>query len=107
MRVAVLGAGTMGGGGCWSCHGVASGSTTEVGAVDPLRTLTCSYCHHTVEEQAAGLTPAGEQVRATVFRQMGQPPPEIAALPLRHQRALRDALRAACGRESASRAPAA
>jgi DNA-binding MarR family transcriptional regulator len=53
------------------------------------------------------LTPAGEQLRATVFRQMSQPPPEIAALPLRHQRALRDALRAACGRESASRAPAA
>ena len=53
------------------------------------------------------LTPAGEQVRATVFRQMSLPPPEIAALPLRHQRALRDALRAACGREPAASAPAA
>ena len=41
------------------------------------------------------LTPAGEEIRAVAARQMAQPPPEIAALPLAHKRALRDALRAA------------
>ena len=44
------------------------------------------------------LTPEGERVREAVFRQMSRPPPEIAALPLKHKRALRDALRAACDR---------
>jgi DNA-binding MarR family transcriptional regulator len=41
------------------------------------------------------LTAEGERVRRIAHRQMTQPPPEIAALPLEHQRALRDALRAA------------
>ena len=41
------------------------------------------------------LTDEGEQVRAIATQQMSQPPPEIAALPIEHQRALRDALRAA------------
>ena len=41
------------------------------------------------------LTAEGERVRAVAHEQMTQPPPEIAALPLAHQRALRDALRAA------------
>ena len=41
------------------------------------------------------LTAEGERVRAVAHEQMTQPPPEIAALPLEHQRALRDALRAA------------
>ena len=40
------------------------------------------------------LTEEGVRVRAAATRQMSQPPPEIAALPLEHQRALRDALRA-------------
>lgn len=44
--------GTMGGGGCLACHGVAAGSTTAIGAADPTKTQVCSYCHHTVEEQA-------------------------------------------------------
>jgi MarR family transcriptional regulator, organic hydroperoxide resistance regulator len=46
------------------------------------------------------LTPEGERVRKAAFRQMSQPPPEIAALPLKHKRALRDALRAAYDRAS-------
>ena len=41
------------------------------------------------------LTAEGERVRAIAHEQMTQPPPEIAALPLEHKRALRDALRAA------------
>jgi MarR family transcriptional regulator, organic hydroperoxide resistance regulator len=41
------------------------------------------------------LTGPGERIRAIAHRQMTQPPPEIAALPLEHKRALRDALRAA------------
>jgi DNA-binding MarR family transcriptional regulator len=41
------------------------------------------------------LTDEGEQVRAIATRQMSQPPPEIAGLPIEHQRALRDALRVA------------
>jgi MarR family transcriptional regulator, organic hydroperoxide resistance regulator len=41
------------------------------------------------------LTDAGNRVRTIAQRQMTQPPPEIAALPLDHKRALRDALRAA------------
>jgi len=41
------------------------------------------------------LTEAGERVRGVATRQMTQPPPEIAALPIEHKRALRDALRAA------------
>jgi DNA-binding MarR family transcriptional regulator len=41
------------------------------------------------------LTAEGERVRAIAHRQMTQPPPAIAALPIEHQRALRDALRAA------------
>jgi len=46
------------------------------------------------------LTPEGERVRRTVFQQMSQPPPAIAALPAHHKRALRDALRAAVGRDA-------
>jgi DNA-binding MarR family transcriptional regulator len=41
------------------------------------------------------LTTEGERVRSVATRQMTQPPPEIAALPIEHKRALRDALRAA------------
>ena len=41
------------------------------------------------------LTAEGERIRQIATRQMSQPPPEIAALPVEHQRALRDALRAA------------
>jgi DNA-binding MarR family transcriptional regulator len=41
------------------------------------------------------LTEEGRRLRASVESQMTQPPPEIAALPLEHRRALRDALRAA------------
>ena len=41
------------------------------------------------------LTAEGERIRNVATRQMSQPPPEIAALPLEHQLALRDALRAA------------
>jgi MarR family transcriptional regulator, organic hydroperoxide resistance regulator len=41
------------------------------------------------------LTAEGERIRGVATRQMAQPPPEIAALPLEHRRALRDALRAA------------
>jgi MarR family transcriptional regulator, organic hydroperoxide resistance regulator len=41
------------------------------------------------------LTTEGERVREAAWRQLSQPPPEIAALPPEQQRALRDALRAA------------
>jgi DNA-binding MarR family transcriptional regulator len=50
------------------------------------------------------LTTEGEQVREAAWRQLSQPPPEIAALPPEQQRALRDALRAAL--ENAVPAPA-
>jgi MarR family transcriptional regulator, organic hydroperoxide resistance regulator len=40
------------------------------------------------------LTAEGERVRSIALRQITQPPPEIAELPLEHRRALRDALRA-------------
>jgi MarR family transcriptional regulator, organic hydroperoxide resistance regulator len=54
------------------------------------------------------LTDAGERVRSTAERPMTEPPPEIAALPLEHKRALRDALRAAMERrEGDAVAPAA
>jgi DNA-binding MarR family transcriptional regulator len=54
------------------------------------------------------LTAAGERVRRIAERQINQPPPEIAALPLEHKRALRDALRAAMERreDDAAVAPA-
>jgi DNA-binding MarR family transcriptional regulator len=51
------------------------------------------------------LTEDGAHMRETVHRQMTTPPPEIAALPLKHRRALRDALRAAAG--DSPRTPAA
>jgi DNA-binding MarR family transcriptional regulator len=41
------------------------------------------------------LTAEGDRVRSIAQRQIAQPPPEIAALPLVHRRALRDVLRAA------------
>lgn len=41
------------------------------------------------------LTAEGERIRAIATQQMYEPPPEIAALPIEHQRALRDALLAA------------
>jgi DNA-binding MarR family transcriptional regulator len=41
------------------------------------------------------LTPAGARLRKTVLDAMGEPPEEIAALPLSDQRALRDILRRA------------
>jgi|Tabmets5t2r1_1033131.scaffolds.fasta_scaffold32320_3 MarR family transcriptional regulator, organic hydroperoxide resistance regulator len=55
------------------------------------------------------LTAAGERVRRIAERQINQPPPEIAALPLEHKRALRDALRAAMERreDDAAAVPAA
>jgi MarR family transcriptional regulator, organic hydroperoxide resistance regulator len=40
------------------------------------------------------LTEEGARVRESAYRQMATPPPAIAALPLKHKRALRDALRA-------------
>jgi MarR family transcriptional regulator, organic hydroperoxide resistance regulator len=43
------------------------------------------------------LTDEGERVREAVWRQLSQPPPEIAALSIEQQRALRDTLRAALG----------
>jgi MarR family transcriptional regulator, organic hydroperoxide resistance regulator len=52
------------------------------------------------------LTAEGERVRSIAESQMTQPPPEIAALPLAHRRALRDALRAAMTRREDSPAPA-
>ena len=52
------------------------------------------------------LTAAGDRVRRIAERQMTQPPPEIASLPLEHKRALRDALRDAMARREGS-APAA
>jgi MarR family transcriptional regulator, organic hydroperoxide resistance regulator len=45
------------------------------------------------------LTDAGDRVRRIAQRQMMQPPPEIAALPIEHKRALADALRAAMASE--------
>jgi MarR family transcriptional regulator, organic hydroperoxide resistance regulator len=54
------------------------------------------------------LTDEGAAVRRAAWRQMSQPPPEIAALPSRHKRALRDALRAAFEqREAGAAAPTA
>jgi MarR family transcriptional regulator, organic hydroperoxide resistance regulator len=54
------------------------------------------------------LTDAGNRMRSIAERQLMQPPPEIAALPLEHSRALRDALRVAmAARESGDTAPAA
>jgi DNA-binding MarR family transcriptional regulator len=53
------------------------------------------------------LTAEGTRLRERAYRQMSSPPPEIAALPLKHQRALRDALRAAVGRENGKSAGAA
>ena len=41
------------------------------------------------------LTDEGRRVREAAWQQLSQPPPEIAALPLGQQRALREALRAA------------
>jgi DNA-binding MarR family transcriptional regulator len=52
------------------------------------------------------LTDEGERVREAAWRQLSQPPPEIAALPPGQQRALRDALRAAL-EHAAQAAPAA
>ena len=52
------------------------------------------------------LTDEGERVRAAAFRQMSQPPPEIAALAPKHKRALRDALRAAVATTDAPAAAA-
>ena len=43
------------------------------------------------------LTSEGARMRETAYRQMTTPPPAIAELPIKHQRALRDALRAAAG----------
>lgn len=51
------------------------------------------------------LTDEGARLRETAYRQMTTPPPAIAELPLKHKRALRDALRAAAG--VTDRAPAA
>jgi DNA-binding MarR family transcriptional regulator len=54
------------------------------------------------------LTDAGNRMRSIAERQLMQPPPEIATLPLEHSRALRDALRVAmAARESGDSAPAA
>jgi MarR family transcriptional regulator, organic hydroperoxide resistance regulator len=48
------------------------------------------------------LTPAGDRIRRIAERQMTEPPPEIAELPLEHKRALRDALRDAMARREDS-----
>src|SRR3712207_307397 len=45
------------------------------------------------------LTAEGARLRESAYRQMSTPPPEIAALPLKHKQALRDALRAAVDRQ--------
>jgi MarR family transcriptional regulator, organic hydroperoxide resistance regulator len=52
------------------------------------------------------LTAAGARMRSIAERQMTQPPPEIAALPLEQKRALRDALRDAMARREGSEAAA-
>ena len=52
------------------------------------------------------LTSAGDRVRRIAESQMTEPPPEIAALPLEHKRALRDALRAAMERREGDAAVA-
>src|SRR5918996_3180672 len=53
------------------------------------------------------LTSAGDRVRGIAESQMTEPPPGIAALPLEHRRALRDALRAAmASREGGAAGPA-
>jgi MarR family transcriptional regulator, organic hydroperoxide resistance regulator len=52
------------------------------------------------------LTPEGERLRGIAHAQMTLPPPEIAALPLEHKRALRDALRAAVARRGVDAAGA-
>ena len=49
------------------------------------------------------LTEEGLRLRETAYRQITKPPQSIAALPLKHQRALRDALRAASALEDGSR----
>jgi MarR family transcriptional regulator, organic hydroperoxide resistance regulator len=51
------------------------------------------------------LTSEGERLRNVARRAMTQPPPEIAALPLEHKRALRDALRAALDAAEAQPVP--
>ncbi|MEA2333202.1 MAG: hypothetical protein QOH58_3340 [Thermoleophilaceae bacterium] len=50
------------------------------------------------------LTAEGERIRGIAHGQMTQPPPEIAALPIEHKRALRDALRAAVDSRDAATA---
>jgi MarR family transcriptional regulator, organic hydroperoxide resistance regulator len=52
------------------------------------------------------LTDAGQRMRSIAERQMTQPPPEIAALPLEQRRALRDALRVAMEARESAAAPA-
>jgi MarR family transcriptional regulator, organic hydroperoxide resistance regulator len=52
------------------------------------------------------LTAEGARLRESALRQMSTPPPEIAALPLKHKEALRDALRAAIERQGRSERPA-
>jgi MarR family transcriptional regulator, organic hydroperoxide resistance regulator len=54
------------------------------------------------------LTEEGARVRESAYRQMATPPPAIAALPLKHKRALRDALRATFDQQTdeAAAAPA-
>jgi MarR family transcriptional regulator, organic hydroperoxide resistance regulator len=52
------------------------------------------------------LTHEGERVRREVMRRTAAPPPEIAALPLEQQRALRDALRQAVRNREVAAAPA-
>jgi MarR family transcriptional regulator, organic hydroperoxide resistance regulator len=52
------------------------------------------------------LTDAGQRMRSIAERQMTQPPPEIAALPLEQRRALRDALRVAMAAREGAAAPA-
>ena len=61
--------GTMGGGGCLACHTLPTSGTEAVGPTDPTKTQVCSYCHHTVEEQAVGIeTPTA-----------ASPPPSVLA----------------------------
>jgi DNA-binding MarR family transcriptional regulator len=65
--------------------------------------------HHDRRVKLLVLTAEGERVRSIAQRQMTQPPPEIAELPLEHRRALRDALRdaMAIAEGASARAPVA
>jgi len=73
-------------------------ASNVTGIVDRLETrglIERRPASHDRRVKLLSLTDEGARVREVAWRQMSQPPPEIAALPLEHKRALRDALRAA------------